>query len=59
MGYIRVIMGFYGDNGKENGNYYLGFRDRTCGTWGSYDKIPKAIFYLFNGDYNPKPLGQR
>ena len=25
-GYIRVILGLYGDNGKENGSYYLGFR---------------------------------
>ena len=24
--YIRVILGLYGGNGKENGNYYLGFR---------------------------------
>ena len=23
---IRVIFGLYWDNGKENGNYYLGFR---------------------------------
>ena len=22
----RRIQGIYGDNGKENGNYYLGFR---------------------------------
>ena len=21
-----IILGYYGDNGKENGNYYLGFR---------------------------------
>ena len=28
MGPFRgVTYGFYGDNGKENGNYYLGFRD--------------------------------
>ena len=25
-GYIGVIWGFYRDNGKENGSYYLGFR---------------------------------
>ena len=25
-GSIAVIMGSYRDNGKENGNYYLGFR---------------------------------
>ena len=24
--YIRVILGLYRDNGKENGNYCLGFR---------------------------------
>ena len=24
--YIGVILGLYRDNGKENGNYYLGFR---------------------------------
>ena len=23
---VRVILGLYRDNGKENGNYYLGFR---------------------------------
>ena len=22
---LRVTLGFYGDNGKENGNYYNGF----------------------------------
>ena len=29
MGYIGIrgpLLGLYGDNGKENGNYYLGFR---------------------------------
>ena len=26
-GYTRVILGLYWDNGKENGNYYLGFRE--------------------------------
>ena len=25
-GNIRVILGLYRDNGKENGDYYLGFR---------------------------------
>ena len=25
-GQIGVLLGFYRDNGKENGNYYLGFR---------------------------------
>ena len=36
-------MGLYWDNGKENGNYYLGFRvysppevDRIWGIWGAY-----------------------
>ena len=27
--YTRVIQGMYWDNGKENGNYYLGFRTMT------------------------------
>ena len=26
MGYIEYILGLYWDNGKENGNYYNGFR---------------------------------
>ena len=26
MGVIGYILGLYRDNGKENGNYYLGFR---------------------------------
>ena len=25
-GYIRVILGVYWDNGKENGSYYIGLR---------------------------------
>ena len=24
LGYIRAILGLYWDNGKENGNYYIG-----------------------------------
>ena len=33
MGYIGIIgymLGLYWDNGKENGNYYLGFRFGYC-----------------------------
>ena len=26
LGIIGSILGFYRNNGKENGNYYLGFR---------------------------------
>ena len=26
VGYVGIIWGLYWDNGKENGNYYLGFR---------------------------------
>ena len=33
---------------------YLGYR--IWGIWESYYNIPKAIFYLSEGDYNPKPL---
>ena len=31
-GYLGLILGLYWDNGKENGNYYLGFRvlDLLC-----------------------------
>ena len=25
-GFMGVMLGLYWDNGKENGNYYLGFR---------------------------------
>ena len=28
--YIGVILGLYRDNGKENGNYYLGFLGIGC-----------------------------
>ena len=28
--------------------------DRIWGIWGSYYNIPKAIFYLLNGDYRVK-----
>ena len=26
MGYIRVILGLFRESGKENGNYYSGFK---------------------------------
>ena len=26
-GYVGTIQGLYRDNGKENGSYYLGFRN--------------------------------
>ena len=29
---------------------------RICGIWGSYYRIPKAIFYLLKGDYTLKLL---
>ena len=31
MGYIGDVLGLCRDNGKENGNYYLGFRARVQG----------------------------
>ena len=39
-GYIRVMLGLYRDNGKENGNNYsrldyIGFR-----VWGSGSRVP-------------------
>ena len=27
--------------------------DRIWGVWGPHYRIPKAIFYLLKGDYNP------
>ena len=30
-GNIRVILGLYWDNGKQNGNYYFGFRVEGLG----------------------------
>ena len=27
--------------------------DRIWGMWGSYDNVPKAIFYLLKGSYKP------
>ena len=46
-----MLLGLFRDNGKENGNYHLGFRGRIWGIW-SYN-IPTAIFYLLKGDYIP------
>ena len=45
-------MGLGWDNGKENGNYSLGFRvivplkKIEYGVYGDGKNIPKAIFYL-------------
>ena len=30
QGYIRVILGLYWDDGKQNGTSYLGFRVFDC-----------------------------
>ena len=30
-GYVGVVWGFYRDNEKENGSYYLGFRVQGLG----------------------------
>ena len=41
-----MILGLYGDNGKENGNYYNGLYG-VKNIWeymGSYYNIPKVIF---------------
>ena len=37
MGIIGNTVGQYGDNGKEHGNYYLGFRARVGGLGFSVD----------------------
>ena len=31
MGYIRVLLGLYRRNRKDNGSYYLGFRVQDLG----------------------------
>ena len=55
-----MIWGLFGDNGKEHGNYYLGYSppyiDRKWGIWGSYSYIPKAIFHKLKGDYRLSDL---
>ena len=33
-GNIRIVLGFYVDNGNENGNYYLAFRFQGVGKQG-------------------------
>ena len=42
----------------HNGDLTMGlrFRDRIWGIWGSYYNIPKAMFYLLQGDYDDRPL---
>ena len=57
-------MGVILDNGKENANYYIGFKflgfggysssevDRRWGMWRSDYNMPKAVFYLLKGDYS-------
>ena len=48
-GTIGGIQGLYRDNGKENGNYYLGFRvcrpmiDKTPPVRGLVIRIPRII----------------
>ena len=37
-GYIGVILGLYKDNGKEHGNYYLGFT-----VWGPMINKPPSF----------------
>ena len=40
LGIIGIILGLYRDNGKEIGNYYLGFR------------VSQNWRYLFRGPFN-------
>ena len=39
MGVRGVILGLYRDNGKENGNYYLGFSVQGFGVEGSILRV--------------------
>ena len=43
MGYIGVMLGYisglYWDNGKDNGNYYLGFSIKCGGHWVASNKL--------------------
>ena len=48
-GFYRGYMGFYRDNGKENGSYYLRFR-----VWG----FPKLGGTHYNGESNGKENGK-
>ena len=43
------ILGLYGDNGKENGNYYLGFRLLGLGFWISGLRL--GVFLRVSGSY--------
>ena len=65
---IRVILGLYRDNGKENGNYYLGFRIqgslfrvkvsgfRVQGSW--YEFRPECSGFSLGGkDFKGQGLG--
>ena len=56
MGY--TIRGLCKDNGKENGNYYLGFRVQVDRMWGKYGDLiityPKPYSIYLRGTINPK-----
>ena len=44
--YNRVILGLYRDNGKENGNYYIGFRARDLSSGFLVVDPSKNIFLI-------------
>ena len=49
--YNKIILGLYRDNGKENGNYYIGFRDLSS-VFLVVD--PSKIIFLISKSYTPK-----
>ena len=58
MGIIGYILGLYWDNGKENGNYYLGCRIKVTlkeieyGVYGDLNIIyPMPYSIYLKGDY--------
>ena len=60
IGVIGTILGFYGDNGKENGNYYIGVIYPISPFLGTlnfevpyYKRHPKRDQNFDNHPYNP------
>ena len=57
------VLGFRGVGSRDPQGLLLHQKKEVCATvdmvvriwgiWGSHDNIPKAMFYLLKGDYNP------
>ena len=47
---IGIILGFYGDNGKENGNYYIGvIYTQVIPFWGTLNNWCRIIIGIQKG----------